>query len=54
VVQVIYKRSFPSEDVPPTPAPPPMSLGLCEKDRLLVLDGRFKETKTDAIRKEDG
>jgi CubicO group peptidase (beta-lactamase class C family) len=54
VCQVIYKRGFPSEDVPPPPAPPPMSLGLCEKDRLLVLDGRFKETKADAIRKEDG
>ncbi len=54
VGQVIYKRGFPSEDVPPPPAPPPMSLGLCEKDRLLVLDGRFEETKADAIRKEDG
>jgi CubicO group peptidase (beta-lactamase class C family) len=52
--QMRYKRSFPSEEVPPQPAPPPMSVGLCEKDRLLVLDGRAKDTLGDIIRKPDG
>lgn len=54
VGQITYKRSFPSEDVPPPPAPPPMSVALCEKDRLLVLDGPAKDTKGDAIRRPDG
>lgn len=52
--QLTYKRSFPSEEVPPQPAPPPMSVGLCEKDRLLVLDGRARDTLGDIIRKPDG
>jgi CubicO group peptidase (beta-lactamase class C family) len=54
VGQVTYKRSFPSEHVPPPPAPPPMSLTLCEPDRLLALDGRFKDSVADVIRKPDG
>lgn len=54
VGQVTYKRSFPSENVPPQPAPPPLSLALCEQDRLLVLDGRFKDTMADVIRNPDG
>jgi CubicO group peptidase (beta-lactamase class C family) len=52
--QITYKRSFPSEHVPPPPAPPPMSLTLCEPDRLLVLDGRFKDAIADVIRNPDG
>jgi CubicO group peptidase (beta-lactamase class C family) len=54
VAQTTYKRSFPSEHVPPPPAPPPMSLARCEPDRLLVIDGRFKDTLVDVIRNPDG
>ena len=54
VGQITYKRGFPGEQVPPRPAPPPMSIGLCETDRLLVLDGRAKDTLGDIIRKPDG
>ena len=54
VGQVTYKRSFPNEEAPPPPAPRPMSVALCEVDRLLVLDGRFQDAKGDVIRREDG
>jgi CubicO group peptidase (beta-lactamase class C family) len=54
VGQVTYKRSFPSEHVPPPPVPPPMSLARCEPDRLLVIDGRFKDSLADVIRNPDG
>ena len=36
------------------PMPMPMPLGLCEKDRLLVLDGPAKGGKVDVIRQSDG
>ncbi len=54
VGQVTYKRGFPNEDVPPPPAPPPMSVALCAKDRLLVLDGPDKDGVGDVIRTADG
>jgi len=54
VGQVTYKGSFPTKDAPPPPAPPPMSLALCEKDRLLVLDGPLKDARLDVVRKPDG
>ena len=54
VGQVTYKRGFPNEDVPPAPAPPPMSVGLCASDRLLVLDGPAKDTVGDVIRRPNG
>jgi CubicO group peptidase (beta-lactamase class C family) len=54
VGQLVFKRGFPSEDVPPPPAPPPMTVGLCEPDRLLALDGGAKGERADAIRKADG
>jgi hypothetical protein len=40
--------------VPPPPAPPPMSVGLCGEDQLLVLDGDYKDARGQAIRREDG
>ena len=52
--QVTYKRGFPNEDVPPAPAPPPMSVALCDEDRLLVTDGPAKDALGDAIRRSDG
>ena len=54
VGQVTYKRGFPNEDVPPAPAPPPMSVALCDEDRLLVADGPAKDALGDAIRRSDG
>jgi CubicO group peptidase (beta-lactamase class C family) len=54
VGQVTYKRGFPSEDVAPPPAPPPMSAALCEEDRLLVLDGPAKGAQAEVIRTPDG
>jgi len=54
IAQMTYKGSFPTKDVPPPPAPPPTSLALCEKDRLLALDGPFKEMKIDVVRQPDG
>lgn len=54
VGQVIYKRGFPTKDAPPPPPPPPTAVGLCEKDRLLALDGPFKDAKAEVIRKPDG
>jgi CubicO group peptidase (beta-lactamase class C family) len=54
VGQATYKRGFPSEDVPPAPAPPPASLARCQEDRLLVLDGPGKGDQVDAIRTPDG
>jgi hypothetical protein len=52
--QIIYKMGFPAKDSPPPPPPPPFSVGLCEEDRLIVLDGRSKSGKADIIRKADG
>ncbi len=45
---------FPTEDSPLPPPTPPASLGLCEKDRLLVLDGEAKGEKVDILRQPDG
>jgi hypothetical protein len=52
--QMVYKAGFPSKDVPPPPPPPPATLDMCEKDRLLVMDGMMKDATGDIIRKADG
>jgi hypothetical protein len=54
VGQLRIKGGFPTKDTPPGPPPPPMSLALCERDRLLVLDGPFKGVRGEAIRKPNG
>ena len=54
VGQITYKGSFPTKDTPPPPSPPPMSITRCEPDRLLVLDGPFKNMRADVIRRPDG
>jgi len=54
VAQMVYKRGFPAQDSPPAPPPPPMSLALCEKDRLLILNGPYKDGTADIVRKPDG
>jgi CubicO group peptidase (beta-lactamase class C family) len=54
VGQLIFRVHFPTEDSPSPPPPAPASLGVCEKDRLLVLDGEAKGDKMDILRKPDG
>lgn len=54
VGQMTYKGGFPTKDSPPSPPPPPMSLALCEKDRLLVLDGPIKGAKAEIVRRPNG
>ena len=54
VGQLTWKGGFPSQDTPPPPPPPPMSVALCEKDRLLVMDGPFKDATAEIVRKPDG
>lgn len=53
VAQITYKGGFPTKDTPPPPPPPPASLAMCEQDRLLVLNGPFKDAKADIIRQAD-
>ena len=54
VGQIRYTAGFPTKDSPPPPCPPPVSLGLCEPDRLLFLDGRLKGLPVDVVRDADG
>lgn len=51
---VTYKQGFPDKDMPPPPSPPPMPLGLCELDRLLVMEGPLKNAQVDVLRRDDG
>lgn len=54
VAQIRYTAGFPTKDSPPPPCPPPMSLGLCEPDRLLFLNGALKGLPVDVLRDPDG
>ena len=54
VGQVTHKMGFPDKDFPPPPPPPPFTVGLCEEDRLIILDGPMKSGTAEIIRKEDG
>ncbi len=54
IAQLTFKGSFPTEEAPVPPTPPPASLALCEPDRLLVMDGVMKGAKIDVVRKADG
>jgi hypothetical protein len=45
---------FPAQDSPPPPPPPPFTVGLCEDDRLIVLDGPGKSGKAEIIRLAGG
>ncbi len=46
--QMTFKPDF------PIPSPPPFSVGMCEKDRLLILNGPFKDGVGDVIRNKHG
>jgi CubicO group peptidase (beta-lactamase class C family) len=54
IAQVTPRGGFPTEDSPSPPSPPPMSLALCDRDRLLVLDGPMQGAQGDIIRTPDG
>jgi CubicO group peptidase (beta-lactamase class C family) len=54
VCQIRYTAGFPTKDSPPPPCPPPMSIGLCEPDRLLFLNGALKGLPIDVLRGADG
>ena len=45
---------FPDKDTPLTRAPTPFTVGLCEEDRLIILDGPAKSGTVDILRKEHG
>lgn len=51
VGQLTYKGGFPDKDSPPEP--PPMSIGLLEKDCLVVLDGPAKGDTAEIVRNPD-
>ncbi|MEN8250269.1 MAG: serine hydrolase domain-containing protein [Bacteroidota bacterium] len=52
--KMIIKQGFPNEETPPEPSPPPMTIALCKKDCFIVLDGEYKGSKVDIIRRSDG
>ncbi|MBN1317143.1 MAG: beta-lactamase family protein [Anaerolineales bacterium] len=54
VAQMIYTIGYPNIDDPPPPPPAPFSFGLCEKDRLLGLDGRLAGYPAEILRSPDG
>lgn len=54
VAQDVPTGGFPTEDTPPPPAPPPYSLKFVEDDRLIVVDGPFKDAKMEIIRDANG
>ena len=54
ILQVIVKAGFPSEETPIPASPPPMTLGKCAEDRLIVLDGMMRGLPIDVIRNAEG
>ena len=54
VGELIYKGSYPTQDSPPIPSPPPFTLQLCAEDQLMVVDGSMQGMTIDMIRREDG
>jgi len=54
IAQDINTGGFPTEDTPPEPPPPPYTLELTEPDRLVVADGKFKNTICHILRDDSG
>ncbi|MEN8192179.1 MAG: serine hydrolase domain-containing protein [Bacteroidota bacterium] len=52
--KITIKQGFPNEETPPASSPPPMKMALCNKDCLIVMDGEYKGSKLDIIRRSDG
>lgn len=53
-LQVEPKGGFPTPDSPPSPAPPPVRMTLCEADVLVGLDEPFKGNRAECLRNEQG
>jgi len=45
---------FPDKDSPPPPSLQPFTVGLCDEDCLIVLDGENLTGKAENLRLEDG
>jgi CubicO group peptidase (beta-lactamase class C family) len=54
ICQEINTGSFPTEDTPPEPSPPPYTLELIEPDRLIIADGKDKDITCEILRDETG
>lgn len=54
IAQEVPTGGFPTEDTPPPPAPPPYTLAFVEEDRLVAVDGPFKDAKIELIRDATG
>jgi hypothetical protein len=54
VGQFITKGGFPTKEQPPAPPPPPVTFGVVAPNRLMMLDGGFKNQLADVVRTPDG
>jgi CubicO group peptidase (beta-lactamase class C family) len=54
VGQFVAKRGFPTKETPPAPPPPPVTLGIVAPNRLMMLDGGFKDQMVDVVRTAEG
>jgi hypothetical protein len=45
---------FPKKDSPAGPTPPPVRVGFCGEDQLIVLDPPFTDTRIDILRDDAG
>jgi hypothetical protein len=52
--QVIPMGGFPKKDSPAGPTPPPVRVGFCGEDQLIVLDPPFTDTRIDILRDDVG
>lgn len=54
VLQVIPKGGFPTEDSPPSAAPPPVKVALYDEDKLAGLEDPFRDNRAEFLRDRDG
>jgi CubicO group peptidase (beta-lactamase class C family) len=54
LAQFVAKKGFPTQDTPPAPPPPPATFGLVSADRLIGLDGGYKDVLVDVVRTPEG
>lgn len=54
IAQEVPTGGFPTEDTPPPPAPPPYTLAFVDEDRLMAVNGPFKDAKMEFIRDAAG